>query len=179
VRAFRVIVADDKTCYTVLGLVHNIWTPIPKEFDDYISRPKPNGYQSLHTVVMADDGRPLEVQIRTQEMHNFAEYGIAAHWRYKEEGGSNFKGQKYDEKIAWLRQLLAWKTDVADAVVGQEESSANGSKSSSRPRWTTASSCSRRRRACSNCRSAPRRSTLPTTCTARWATAAAARAWTA
>jgi GTP pyrophosphokinase len=121
VRAFRVIVADDKTCYTVLGVVHNIWTPIPKEFDDYISRPKPNGYQSLHTVVTAEDGRPLEVQIRTQEMHNFAEYGIAAHWRYKEEGGSNFKGQKYDEKIAWLRQLLAWKTDVADAVVGQEE----------------------------------------------------------
>ncbi|MDO8439209.1 MAG: bifunctional (p)ppGpp synthetase/guanosine-3',5'-bis(diphosphate) 3'-pyrophosphohydrolase, partial [Telluria sp.] len=121
VRAFRVIVADDKTCYTVLGVVHNIWTPIPKEFDDYISRPKPNGYQSLHTVVMAEDGRPLEVQIRTQEMHNFAEYGIAAHWRYKEEGGSNFKGQAYDEKIAWLRQLLAWKTDVADAVVGQEE----------------------------------------------------------
>jgi GTP pyrophosphokinase len=121
VRAFRVIVADDKTCYTVLGVVHNIWTPIPKEFDDYISRPKANGYQSLHTVVTADDGRPLEVQIRTQEMHNFAEYGIAAHWRYKEEGGSNFKGQKYDEKIAWLRQLLAWKTDVADVVVGQEE----------------------------------------------------------
>jgi GTP pyrophosphokinase len=121
VRAFRVIVADDKTCYTVLGVVHNIWTPIPKEFDDYISRPKPNGYQSLHTVVTADDGRPLEVQIRTQEMHNFAEYGIAAHWRYKEEGGSDFKGQKYDEKIAWLRQLLAWKSDVAGAVVGQEE----------------------------------------------------------
>jgi GTP pyrophosphokinase len=121
VRAFRVIVADDKACYTVLGVVHNIWTPIPKEFDDYISRPKSNGYQSLHTVVTADDGRPLEVQIRTQAMHNFAEYGIAAHWRYKEEGGSNFKGQAYDEKIAWLRQLLAWKTDVADAVVGQED----------------------------------------------------------
>ena len=121
VRAFRVIVADDKACYTVLGVVHNIWTPIPKEFDDYISRPKANGYQSLHTVVMADDARPLEVQIRTQEMHNFAEYGIAAHWRYKEEGGSDFKGQKYDEKIAWLRQLLAWKTDVADVVVGQED----------------------------------------------------------
>ncbi len=121
VRAFRVIVADDKTCYTVLGVVHNIWTPIPKEFDDYISRPKPNGYQSLHTVVTADDGRPLEVQIRTQEMHNFAEYGVAAHWRYKEEGGSNFKGQKYDEKIAWLRQLLAWKTDVADVVAPQED----------------------------------------------------------
>jgi GTP pyrophosphokinase len=121
VRAFRVIVADDKACYAVLSLVHNIWTPIPNEFDDYISRPKPNGYQSLHTVVTADDGRPLEVQIRTREMHSFAEYGVAAHWRYKEEGGSNFKGQKYDEKIAWLRQLLAWKTDVAPAVVGQED----------------------------------------------------------
>jgi GTP pyrophosphokinase len=121
VRAFRVIVADVKTCYTVLGLVHHIWTPIPKEFDDYISRPKPNGYQSLHTVVTAEDGRPLEVQIRTQEMHHFAEYGVAAHWRYKEEGGSSFKGQKYDEKIAWLRQLLAWKTDVADAVTGQDD----------------------------------------------------------
>lgn len=120
VRAFRVIVADIKTCYTVLGLVHNIWTPIPKEFDDYISRPKPNGYQSLHTVVTAEDGRPLEVQIRTQEMHNFAEYGIAAHWRYKETGGSSFKGEKYDEKIAWLRQLLAWKSDVADAVAGED-----------------------------------------------------------
>ncbi|MDN4051848.1 bifunctional (p)ppGpp synthetase/guanosine-3',5'-bis(diphosphate) 3'-pyrophosphohydrolase [Massilia sp. YIM B02763] len=118
VRAFRVIVADVKTCYTVLGVVHNIWTPIPKEFDDYISRPKPNGYQSLHTVVNADDGRPLEVQIRTQEMHGFAEYGVAAHWRYKEEGGSNFKSQQYDEKIAWLRQLLAWKSEVADAVTG-------------------------------------------------------------
>lgn len=121
VRAFRVIVPDIKTCYTVLGVVHNIWTPVPKEFDDYISRPKPNGYRSLHTVVMAEDGRPLEVQIRTQDMHNFAEYGIAAHWRYKEEGGSNFKSQQYDEKIAWLRQLLAWKTDVSDAVSGQEE----------------------------------------------------------
>jgi GTP pyrophosphokinase len=121
VRAFRVIVADIKTCYTVLGLVHNIWTPIPSEFDDYISRPKPNGYQSLHTVVTAEDGRPLEVQVRTQEMHNFAEYGIAAHWRYKEEGGSNFKSQKYDEKIAWLRQLLAWKSDVADVVAGEED----------------------------------------------------------
>jgi GTP pyrophosphokinase len=121
VRAFRVIVHDIKTCYTVLGVVHNIWTPIPKEFDDYISRPKQNGYRSLHTVVTADDGRPLEVQIRTQEMHRFAEYGVAAHWRYKEAGGSNFQGQKYDEKIAWLRQLLAWKSDVAEHVVGQEE----------------------------------------------------------
>jgi GTP pyrophosphokinase len=121
VRAFRVIVEDVKQCYTVLGIIHNIWVPIPKEFDDYISRPKQNGYQSLHTVVVAEDGRPLEVQIRTREMHHFAEYGVAAHWRYKESGGSNFSAQKYDEKIAWLRQLLAWKSEVADAVVEQEE----------------------------------------------------------
>ncbi|MGV3742592.1 MAG: RelA/SpoT family protein [Burkholderiaceae bacterium] len=122
VRAFRVIVDDVKTCYTVLGIVHNIWAPIPKEFDDYISRPKANGYRSLHTVVVAEDGRALEVQIRTAEMHRFAEYGVAAHWRYKEAGGSQAgNAQKYDEKIAWLRQLLAWKSEVVDTVVGQEE----------------------------------------------------------
>ena len=121
VRAFRVIVADVKACYAVLGIVHDIWTPIPAEFDDYIARPKANGYQSLHTVVLAEDERALEVQIRTLEMHRFAEYGVAAHWRYKEAGGSNFAGQKYDEKIAWLRQLLAWKTEVVDAVVGQDD----------------------------------------------------------
>ncbi|MEN9868996.1 MAG: hypothetical protein RL748_4586 [Pseudomonadota bacterium] len=123
VRAFRVIVDDEKTCYTVLGILHNIWTPIPKEFDDYISRPKPNGYKSLHTVVVADDGRAMEVQIRTKEMHQFSEFGVAAHWRYKERNeATNIGGQQYDEKIAWLRQLLAWKTDVTDAVAAQEES---------------------------------------------------------
>ena len=121
VRAFRVIVDDIKDCYAVLGILNNIWTSIPEEFDDYISRPKPNGYKSLHTVVVVEDGRPLEVQIRTREMHQFSEYGVAAHWRYKETGGSNFSAQEYDEKIAWLRQLLAWKTEVADVVVGQEE----------------------------------------------------------
>ncbi|TKC81735.1 bifunctional (p)ppGpp synthetase/guanosine-3',5'-bis(diphosphate) 3'-pyrophosphohydrolase [Trinickia terrae] len=119
VRAFRVIVPDIKDCYTVLGIVHNLWQPIPKEFDDYISRPKPNGYKSLHTVVIGDDGRAFEVQIRTHEMHQFAEYGVAAHWRYKEAGTRGYGGQvtaseKYDEKIAWLRQLLAWKDDVAE-----------------------------------------------------------------
>jgi GTP pyrophosphokinase len=121
VRAFRVIVDDVKDCYAVLGIVHNIWTPIIEEFDDYISRPKSNGYQSLHTIVSAEDGRPLEVQIRTHDMHEFAEYGVAAHWRYKEAGSSNFSAQKYDEKIAWLRQLLAWKSEVVDTVVGQED----------------------------------------------------------
>jgi GTP pyrophosphokinase len=121
VRAFRVIVDDVKMCYTVLGIVHDIWVPIPEEFDDYISRPKSNGYQSLHTVVTAEDGRPLEVQIRTREMHRFAEYGVAAHWRYKEGSAGQSVEQKYDEKIAWLRQLLAWKSEVVDAVVSQED----------------------------------------------------------
>ncbi|OMV90006.1 GTP pyrophosphokinase [Burkholderia pseudomallei] len=129
VRAFRVIVPDIKDCYTVLGIVHHLWQPVPKEFDDYISRPKPNGYKSLHTVVIGDDGRAFEVQIRTQEMHRFAEYGVAAHWRYKEAGARGYGGQfsaseKYDEKIAWLRQLLAWKDEIADGggaeVSGQQ-----------------------------------------------------------
>jgi GTP pyrophosphokinase len=120
VRAFRVIVPDIKDCYTVLGIVHNLWQPVPKEFDDYISRPKPNGYRSLHTVVIGDDSRAFEVQIRTREMHQFAEYGVAAHWRYKEAGSKGYGGHfsasgSYDEKIAWLRQLLAWKDDVADS----------------------------------------------------------------
>ncbi len=120
VRAFRVIVDDVKTCYTVLSIVHDIWIPIPEEFDDYIARPKPNGYKSLHTVVEADDGRTLEVQIRTQEMHRFAEYGVAAHWRYKE-GNAASLDQAYDEKIAWLRQLLNWKSEMVDVVVGTED----------------------------------------------------------
>jgi len=120
VRAFRVIVDDIKDCYTVLGIVHNLWQPVPREFDDYISRPKANGYRSLHTVVVGDDGRAFEVQIRTQEMHGFAEYGVAAHWRYKEAGARAYGGQvtasdRYDEKIAWLRQLLAWKEDVSES----------------------------------------------------------------
>jgi GTP pyrophosphokinase len=117
VRAFRVIVDDVKQCYTVLGIIHHLWQPIPKEFDDYISRPKSNGYQSLHTVVVADDGKPFEVQIRTREMHQFAEYGVAAHWRYKESGNKSLSAHHpYDEKIAWIRQLFAWKNEVDQAV---------------------------------------------------------------
>ena len=119
-RAFRVIVSDIKTCFTVLDIIHRLWTPILKEFDDYISRPKPNGYQSLHTVVVAENGQPFEVQIRTQEMHRLAEFGVAAHWRYKETGGSTFVAQQYDEKISYLRQLLSWKTDVDDAVAEED-----------------------------------------------------------
>ena len=114
VRAFRVVVADVRQCYTVLGLLHHLWQPIPKEFDDYIARPKGNGYQSLHTVVVAEDGKPFEVQIRTHDMHQFAEYGVAAHWRYKEAGNQSLGANNpYDEKIAWIRQLFAWKNEVS------------------------------------------------------------------
>jgi GTP pyrophosphokinase len=113
VRALRVIVDDIKECYTALGIVHNIWTPIPKEFDDYISNPKGNNYRSLHTAVRCPDGRSLEVQIRTWDMHKHAELGVAAHWRYKE--GARKSEDNYDEKIAWLRQLLTWKDEVSDS----------------------------------------------------------------
>jgi GTP pyrophosphokinase len=114
VRALRVIVGEVKDCYTALGLVHNLWTPIPKEFDDYISNPKANDYRSLHTAVRCPDGRALEVQIRTKEMHRHAELGVAAHWRYKEGEKSNAESE-YSGKIAWLRQFLTWKDEVADS----------------------------------------------------------------
>lgn len=109
-RALRVIVDDERSCYTTLALVHAMWTPLPDEFDDYISRPKPNGYRSLHTVVADEAGRSFEVQIRTAEMHHFAEYGMAAHWRYKEAGrrGGQVAATEDEQKIAWMRQLLAW-----------------------------------------------------------------------
>ncbi|MEI7532644.1 MAG: HD domain-containing protein [Betaproteobacteria bacterium] len=121
VRAFRIIVKDIKACYTVLGLVHHIWRPIPKEFDDYIARPKPNGYQSLHTVVMDELDVPFEIQIRTQEMHHQSEYGVAAHWRYKEGAFANTisANAQYEQKIAWARQLIAWKNDTWDQLKGQ------------------------------------------------------------
>ena len=117
-RALRVIVADERTCYAVLALVHALWTPVPEEFDDYIARPKPNGYRSLHTVVADGQGRAFEVQIRTRDMHQFAEFGMAAHWRYKEagaRGGQVAASGEYDQKIAWMRQLLAWKEDGGPA----------------------------------------------------------------
>ena len=118
VRALRVLVDSVKDCYTALGVVHNLWTPIPKEFDDYISRPKSNDYRSLHTAVVGPDGRALEVQIRTHDMHRHAELGVAAHWRYKEAGAgrASARPDPFDEKIAWLRQVLAWRDDVVESV---------------------------------------------------------------
>ena len=116
VRALRVIVPTPADCYSVLGVVHDLWEPIPKEFDDYISRPKGNNYQSLHTAVIGPGGRTLEVQIRTEEMHRQAEFGVAAHWRYKEARKASKAEGDFDNKIAWLRELLAWRDEVADGT---------------------------------------------------------------
>jgi GTP pyrophosphokinase len=112
-RAVRILVKEVKDCYSALGVVHNLWTPIPKEFDDYIAKPKGNHYRSLHTAVIGPEGKALEVQIRTFEMHQHSELGVAAHWRYKEGGR---KDPRYDDKIAWVRQLLEWKDELADSA---------------------------------------------------------------
>jgi GTP pyrophosphokinase len=113
VRAVRLIVPDVPSCYAALGVIHTHWRPIPGEFDDYIAAPKDNFYQSLHTAVIYEDKRPLEVQIRTTEMHQNAEYGIAAHWRYKE--GSKHSDKSYEQRINMLRNMMEWRTDVSDA----------------------------------------------------------------
>jgi len=141
VRAFRVLVDDVKACYAVLGIVHNIWQPVPREFDDYIARPKPNGYQSLHTVVMDEHGTAFEIQVRTNEMHQQAEYGLAAHWRYKEgayigaatppknmsndpnqrhQTGTHSAAVAYERQIAWARQLISWKEDAWEQLKHHE-----------------------------------------------------------
>ncbi len=113
VYAIRVLVEEIKDCYAALGVVHSMWRPIPGQFDDYIAVPKPNLYQSLHTAVIALDGNPLEIQIRTQTMHQVSEVGIAAHWRYKEGSRSD---REYDQKLAWLRQVMDWQRDASDAT---------------------------------------------------------------
>jgi len=115
IRAVRILVDSVKDCYTALGIVHHLWTPLSGEFDDYIAKPKANDYRSLHTAVLGPEGKPLEVQIRTREMHRHSEYGVAAHWRYKEGGArTERRDGGFDDKIAWLRQILAWKDAVAD-----------------------------------------------------------------
>jgi len=109
-QAVRILVDDVPDCYSALGVVHTLWHPIPGQFDDYIAMPKESMYQSLHTTVIGPEGRPLEIQIRTHEMHRLAEYGVAAHWRYKEGGRRDLQ---FEQTIAWLRQLLDWQKDLA------------------------------------------------------------------
>ena len=113
IRAVRVIVQKLEDCYTALSIIHTQYKHLPEHFDDYIAQPKPNGYQSIHTVVLGKGDKPIEVQIRTQKMHDDAELGVAAHWKYKEGATAGRSG--YEEKIVWLRKLLAWQNDIADS----------------------------------------------------------------
>ncbi|MGL4857952.1 MAG: GTP diphosphokinase [Plesiomonas sp.] len=113
VRAIRIITERLQDCYATLGVVHTYCKHLPKEFDDYVANPKPNGYQSIHTVVLGPQGKTIEIQIRTRQMHEDAELGVAAHWKYKEGGGNVRSG--YEERIAWLRKLLAWQEEISDS----------------------------------------------------------------
>ncbi|MFT7052839.1 MAG: RelA/SpoT family (p)ppGpp synthetase [Psychromonas sp.] len=115
VRAVRVVVEKLQDCYAALGAIHTQWHHIPSEFDDYIANPKANGYQSIHTVVLGPEGKAVEVQIRTQKMHEDSELGVAAHWKYKEGSAGGKASSGYEEKIAWLRKILAWQEDIADS----------------------------------------------------------------
>ncbi|MEI3300244.1 MAG: bifunctional (p)ppGpp synthetase/guanosine-3',5'-bis(diphosphate) 3'-pyrophosphohydrolase [Eubacterium sp.] len=112
--AIRIIVDTEQQCYTALGIIHEMYKPIPGRFKDYIAMPKPNHYQSLHTTLIGPNGQPFEIQIRTYEMHKTAEYGIAAHWKYKETKGSEAKVKNDEAKMAWLRQILEWQRDMSD-----------------------------------------------------------------
>lgn len=112
--AVRIIVDTVKDCYAALGVIHEMYHPITVRFKDYIAMPKPNMYQSLHTTLIAKNGQPFEIQIRTFEMHRTAEYGIAAHWKYKERGSGDTTVRDEEAKLSWLRQILEWQKDVSD-----------------------------------------------------------------
>ncbi len=114
VRAVRIVTDRLQDCYGALGVVHTLWHHIPREFDDYVANPKPNGYQSIHTIVVGPEGKTVEIQIRTEQMHEDAELGVAAHWKYKE-GSASGKQSGYEEKINWLRKILQWQEDVAES----------------------------------------------------------------
>ena len=171
----RVLVDTVRDCYAALGTIHARWNPVPGRFKDYIAMPKFNMYQSLHTTVIGPDGKPVELQIRTFAMHRRAEYGIAAHWKYKEDAAGKAKQQADDDAagndMAWLRQLLDWQKETEDP--GEFLESLRFDLRSAEVYVFTPRATS------SRCRPARRRSTSPTPCTPRSATAASARGSTA
>jgi GTP pyrophosphokinase len=111
--ALRIITETEKECYEALGITHSLWKPLPEEFDDYIAKPKENGYKSLHTTILIDNNTPIEIQIRTKEMQNFAEFGLASHWKYK-----GAKDSKYDKKIEWIKQIIEWQKETGTTKIG-------------------------------------------------------------
>ncbi|MGM1326453.1 TGS domain-containing protein, partial [Klebsiella michiganensis] len=116
VRAVRIVAERLQDCYAALGIVHTHYRHLPDEFDDYVANPKPNGYQSIHTVVLGPGGKTIEIQIRTRQMHEDAELGVAAHWKYKEGASAAASGGRgYEDRIAWLRKLIAWQEEMADS----------------------------------------------------------------
>jgi len=165
--AVRIVVETVKDCYGALGVVHSLWKPLPGRFKDYIAMPKPNMYQSLHTTVVGPGGDPLEVQIRTVEMHRTSEYGIAAHWRYKE----GVKTDNFENKLTWLRSLLEWQNDMSDSRVFMENLKID--------LFDNQVFVFSPKAMCTRCRRLPRRSILPTKCIRTWATIVSALKLTA
>lgn len=166
VRAVRIVAERLQDCYAALGIVHTHFRHLPDEFDDYVANPKPNGYQSIHTVVLGPGGKTVEIQIRTKQMHEDAELGVAAHWKYKE-GTSGGARSGHEDRIAWLRKLIAWQEEMADS--GEMLDEVRSQVFDDRvyvftPKGTLLT-----------CRRALRRSILPTTSTAMWGTAASGR----
>ncbi len=157
VRAVRVVTKRLQDCYAALGIVHTHFHHIPREFDDYVANPKPNGYQSIHTVVVGPEGKTVEIQIRTDQMHQDAELGVAAHWRYKEGAQAGGKANTFEDKIEWLRKLLAWQEDLRERLPagGSAQSGVRGQ-----------GLCLHPERDVIDLPAGATRSTLPITCTA-------------
>lgn len=164
-RAVRIVAERLQDCYAALGIVHTHFRHLPDEFDDYVANPKPNGYQSIHTVVLGPRGKTVEIQIRTRQMHEDAELGVAAHWKYKEGAGVTVRSG-YEERIAWLRKLIAWQEEMADSGEMLDEVRSQCS--------TIGSMCLRRKATWWICRPAPRRSISLTIFTATSVTAVSA-----
>lgn len=167
VRAVRIVAERLQDCYAALGIVHTHYRHLPDEFDDYVANPKPNGYQSIHTVVLGPGGKTIEIQIRTKQMHEDAELGVAAHWKYKEGTASGAARSGHEDRIAWLRKLIARQEEMADSGEMLDEVRSGS--------LMTACMSLRRKATLWICLQAPRRSILLTTFIVMWGIVALAR----